>query len=158
MNEHDLTVAPEPASPRGRGTERGGRSPLWHGTAFFVEALVLLTFLLAAGALFTQLFAAARHTAAEGTALAEAVLMAQNAAEELAAADDPASLAGSRPLIGDQTGDAYTLAVEVEGEPRRTGTLWRAHIAVSGSGEADGELYALDTAVWRAGGTEGGVA
>lgn len=158
MTEHDLIGVPGPASPRGRGTERVARSPLWHGTAFFVEALVLLAFLLAAGALFTQLFAAAQGAGAEGAALSEAVLMAQNAAEELAAADDPASLAGSRPLTGSQTGDAYTLAVEVEGEPHRTGTLWHAHISVTDDTEAGEELYALDTAVWRADDTEGEVA
>ena len=66
----------------------GGRAS-WHGTALLVEALVLLSFLVASLALFMQAFAQARGMGADGSQLAQAVAMASDLAEEFAA--DPAT-------------------------------------------------------------------
>ena len=123
---------------------RTERAPLWHGTAFLVEALVLLAFLTAALAVFAQLFASARTEAARGAELSEAVAIAQNAAERFAAAADPAALDGATTATGPQTGNAYYLVIDVEPTEQAAGTLWTATIYVdrtpaAASGAAGGQ-------------------
>lgn len=157
------------AARRGGGSGRpdagrcdGGRAS-WHGTALLVEALVLLTFLVASLALFMQAFAQARGMGAEGSQLAQAVAMASNLAEEFAA--DPA--AEPEPLERDgltaSCAVATVAADDVDGADGQTGpdaddapsggsssdssgaagTLYRATILVT-DGDGD-EVYRLVT-------------
>lgn len=161
-----MPVAPlrtRDASPRAHDAARV-RPPLWHGTAFLIEALVLVAFLMAALAVVLSLFASARAEEARAARLSEAVTLAQNAAEAFAATDEPVSRVSQE--AGTQTGDLYVVAVDVAAEERAAGTLYTATISVAAadtSGGADvaegaagatntesaagGEaLYTLDTA------------
>lgn len=161
-----MPVAPlrrRDASPRAHDAARV-RPPLWHGTAFLIEALVLVAFLMAALAVVLSLFASARAEEARAARLSEAVTLAQNAAEAFAATDEPVSRV--RQEAGTQTGDLYVVAVDVAAEGRGAGTLYTATISVTaadtpeGAGAAEGAagatnaesaaggeaLYTLDTA------------
>lgn len=147
LGEDARTGTPEaldsPVATRGAAA-RTERAPLWHGTAFLVEALVLLAFLTAALAVFAQLFASARTEAARGAELSEAVAIAQNAAERFAAAADPAALDGATTATGPQTGNAYYLVIDIEPTEQAAGTLWTATIYVdrtpaAASGAAGGQ-------------------
>ena len=140
------------------------RQPLWHGAAFLVEALVLLAFLAASLAVLFSLFASARTEADRAARLSEAVAIAQNAAEGIAAADtfSADAVPATQVVTGAQTGSTYELAIELEPRATGAGTLWHATITVcdakaarsttaaAGAGtaaDADAEpLYTLETA------------
>lgn len=133
-----------------------GPDAAWHGTAFAVEALVLLAFLAFALAMFMQLFGAAHNRGVEERQLTQAVLLASNAAEEFAAMP----LAGTQSEAFDGDGDAlgaaadagegeYLVTREVVPEPTEGGTLYHASIAVSRGGEV---VYELETARYTGGG------
>lgn len=108
------------------------RQPLWHGAAFLVEALVLLAFLAASLAVLFSLFASARTEADRAARLSEAVAIAQNAVEGIAAADTFSADAApaTQTVIGAQTGTTYELAIELEPQVTGAGTLWHATITV----------------------------
>ena len=128
------------------------RQPLWHGAAFLVEALVLLAFLAASLAVLFSLFASARTEADRAARLSEAVAIAQNAAEGIAAADtfSADAVPATQVVTGAQTGTTYELAIELEPRATGAGTLWHATITVcdaTASADADAEpLYTLETA------------
>lgn len=147
LGEDARTGTPEalgsPVATRGAAAHTE-RAPLWHGTAFLVEALVLLAFLTAALAVFAQLFASARTEAARGAELSEAVAIAQNAAERFAAAADPAALDGATTATGPQTGNAYYLVIDVEPTEQAAGTLWTATIYVDRTPAASGAAGGQD--------------
>lgn len=132
----------------------------WHGTAFVVEALLLLAFLAFSLAVFMQLFGSAHARSVEERQLAQAVLLASNEAERFAA--DP--LTGFGAALYDAEGnalstgdkeDADTFVVEREttSEQMPDGTLYRADIVVSCDGEA---VYKLETARYLSDGARGG--
>ena len=112
----------------------------WHGKAFLVEALVLLAFLVMSLAVLITLFVNARLESAGGERLAQAVHLAQNAAEEFAANPTDAEA-----LAIEQDGLAVT--AQLSYEPHESGTLVRAVIAVT---EQGGEAEAAGTAVGEA--------
>ncbi len=125
-----------------------GADTAWHGTAFVVEALVLLVFLAFALAVFMQLFGAAHARGMEERQLTQAVLLASNAAEEFAA--DAAGGTQSAYFDGNGSGSASTAGegayhVTSDVTPERTegGTLYRADIAVILRRKA---VYQLETA------------
>lgn len=142
------SASPEPGS--ARAGSRRTHAPLWHGAAFLVEALVLLAFLAAALAVLFSLFASARTEADRAARLSEAVAIAQNAAEGIAAADDLAADGTHRTqtVTGAQTGTDYELTIALELEPKAAGTLWHATITVRDTTAPDAEsaLYTLETA------------
>ena len=107
---------------------RPGR-PLWSGTAFLVEALLLLVFLAASLAVFAQLFAAAAGKTAESDQLARAVAAADNVAEQFAA--NP---------------HAVSTVNEID-EPRDGGVLHKATITVyeRSTAEATGSVSTGDS-------------
>lgn len=109
----------------------------WHGKAFLVEALVLLAFLVMSLAVLITLFVNARLESAGGERLAQAVHLAQNAAEEFTANPTDAEA-----LAIEQDGLAVT--AQLSYEPHESGTLVRAVIAVT---EQGGEAEAAGTAV-----------
>lgn len=102
-------------------------TPPWTGTAFLVEALVLLAFLVAMLALFMALFAGAAERGRQADQLTQAVSLAQNAAERFAA--DPADAA---PLYA-QSG--LVAQVKAQSEEQAGGTLWHAVITVREAAE-----------------------
>lgn len=126
------------------------RQPLWHGAAFLVEALVLLAFLAASLAVLFSLFASSRAEANRAARLSEAVAIAQNAAEGIAAADtfSADAVPATQVVTGAQTGTTYELAIELEPQATGAGTLWHATITVC---DADASASATDAARSAAG-------
>ena len=124
--------------------------PDWSNTAFVVEALVLLVALLAASAILVQMFAYAHKTSDQTADLANAVVLAQNAAEEFSA-NPAAAAAGATTGIGAATGTAsssllegaegLSVACNVTSENTSAGTLYTAHITVTDDPGA--EIYTL---------------
>lgn len=112
-------------------------APAWAGTAFVVEAMVLLGLVVASLAVYVTLFARARAVAAESHTVSEAVVAAADVAELFAA--DPASVPA-------QTA-AGELVVQCETVPeqRTAGTLYHATIRVYATGDAE-PVYTLTTA------------
>ena len=124
-----------------------------NSVAFVVESLLLLAALIAAMAVFTQLFAGSLSQANESKREVNAVMVAQNTAERFCA--DPASAtagASSRGAVsGDekaststvtQDGEDFTVTCEVSSSERKAGTMYQAHIIVS---DDAGIAYELDT-------------
>ena len=129
-------------------SQRGKSS--WASTAFMVEAIVLLFFLITSMAVFTQLFGLATTTSTEAARLASATTLAQNAAEEFSA--NPASVAqGKQVGLGAAAGNSskFELTCDVDEKKQGTGTLYSAHIVVSDDG---GEVYSLDASRFVEGG------
>ena len=112
----------------------------WHGKAFLVEALVLLAFLVMSLAVLITLFVNARLESAGGERLAQAVHLAQNAAEEFAANPTDAEA-----LAIEQ--DGLAVSAQLSYEPHESGTLVRAVIAVT---EQGGEAEAAAAAAGEA--------
>lgn len=124
-----------------------------NSVAFVVESLLLLAALIAAMAVFTQLFAGSLSQANESKREVNAVMVAQNTAERFCA--DPASAAAGASsrgaLSGDekaststvtQDGEDFTVTCEVSSSERKAGTMYQAHIIVS---DDAGIAYELDT-------------
>lgn len=113
------------------GRVRADRA-VWPGAAFVVEALLLLVFLTASLAVLMQLNADADLTRKESATLMDALVLASNSAEQFA----------GNPSIATQVQDGQEadpnlvssedllLVREVEAEPSRDGTLYRAVITV----------------------------
>lgn len=147
--------------------QRRGSPATWHGTAFVVEALVLLVFLAFALATFMQLFGAAHERGVEERQLTQAVLLATNDAERFAAAPLDGSGraaygANGSALDSGEAAEAGTFVVTREVTPvdREGGTLYRATITVKCDGETVYELetarYVSDGAQQTAGAVAGG--
>ena len=112
-----------------------------HSMAFFVEALVVLAFLMLAIAVFAQLFAGAQVEGIRATHLSEAVTLATNRAEEFSA--DPTGVQTSTQE------DGLTVTCEVTPTKRDAGTLYEAVITVN-DGKAD--IYTISTSRYVSGG------
>lgn len=147
-----------------RRTQRRKGAPLWAGTAFLVEALMLLAFLIAMLALFMALFTGAVQRERQAEQLTQAIMLAQNVAERFAA--DPSSVEEA------YAQDGLVAQVESTAEEREEGTLWHATITVRAdspnANSADAEArqrvsddiaYQLQTSryVSRTGSVESGV-
>lgn len=111
------------------------RSGARHGMAFFVEALVIMAFLMMSLAVFVQLFATAQLEGASANRLSEAVLVATNRAEEFSA--DPVAVQAST------TEGDFEVTCDVTPTTRAGGTYYEATIHVLADGE---QVYELQTA------------
>lgn len=126
----------------------------WHGSAFIVEALVLLVFLIASLAVLMQVIGGAHERGEDADRLSNAIILASNDAEAFAA--DPTSgdteavyALVDGELVEDAGGDAsgqadrYEVTRSVQAQAENAGTLYEAHIEV----ESDGAVvYQVDTA------------
>ena len=118
-------------------------APRWSGAAVLVESMLLLVFLIASLAVFTQMFATSVGRADESAKLTAAVAAASETAEQFAA--NPMRVAGER------TVDDLLVVCDVQGEQRQSGTLYHADIAVyapsgQAAASADGEpVYKVST-------------
>lgn len=136
-----------------RGNSVNDRRP-WHGSAFIVEALVLLVFLIASLAVLMQVIGGAHERGEDADQLSNAIILASNDAETFAA-DPTAGDTGSEFALvdGELTQpegpidaldkNVYELTRIVEAQKQPGGTLYTARIYVSCGGEA---TYQLDTA------------
>lgn len=114
----------------------------WSGTAFMVEALVLLAVLVSCMAVFTQLFTHALSTAHNSERLSGAVTVAQSAAEEFSA--DPVAVSAGQEVgegVAANGADGFTVTCNVTSERQNAGTVYAAHISVA---DEDGQVYELD--------------
>lgn len=113
----------------------------WRGTAFLVEACLLLAVVVGCVAVFAALFSRAGLEGARAEELTRAVVAARDAAEVFAAEGEDAA--------GEREVGALSVRVDVTDDDEVAGLL-RAVITVS---DAEGaEVYRLETA--RAGGEE----
>lgn len=123
--------------------KRSTRRPAsWGGTAFMIEALVLLAALIACMAVLTQLFTHALATSQDGERTAQAIAVAQCAAEEFSA--DPAAVYAGKPVgegVAATGRDGFDVACDVERTTQEAGTMYAARITVS---DGAGEAYELE--------------
>lgn len=113
----------------------------WPGASFVIEALVLLVFLMAALAIFMQLFSGAAREAVQNRSLEHAIVLASNTAESFSAA--PAT------AVPSSTDGDYTVTCEITPEKTAAGTLYHAKIDVSENGT---DVYSLETSRYVSGG------
>lgn len=121
-------------------TTQVGRSS-WHGTAFIVEALILLAILAGCIAVFMQLFANAHSVGEENADLARAIVIASNTAEEFATSPSASSNASS-------SINGFHVNVNITPESTGAGTMYRAEITVSKDNK---DVYSLTTARYVSG-------
>lgn len=103
--------------------------PAWSGTAFLVEAIVLLVFLAAAAAIFVQLYTHAASQANESRDLSRAIALAQDTAERFSA--DPTAFVGGsgNAESPDPSGD-FVISYSTTTDEADAGTLYQATISV----------------------------
>lgn len=121
--------------------------PRWAGAAFLVEAMLLLLFLTASMAVFTQLFAEAAERSNQSLDLSAAVVAGSAAAERFAA--DPTSVPERA------VEDNMLVVCDTQAEPREAGVLYHATISVypasgestaSGANDPSNPLFVVETA------------
>lgn len=133
---------------RFRRTARVSQST-WHGTAFIIEALILLAFLAGCIAVFMQLFAHSHAMGSESAQLSQAVVMASNVAERFES--DPTSISSgevSTDDLGLSDVEGFTVNCEITPETTGAGTIYNANIVVSKDGS---EVYSIQTAKYESG-------
>ena len=160
--EHGFTAFLSHASRSHRSNRDRGRSS-WHGTAFVLEAVVLLLFITVSMTVIASLLGKAHIMEEDADDLLVAMQLAttdaRNGAETFAA-DPTESVDGLvyYDLVGSSlverptyTAGLYTVVRTVEQEPSAGGVIYRAHITVSRYGES---VYQLDTCVYESDGRE----
>lgn len=130
-----------------------------NSVAFVVESLLLLAALIAAMAVFTQLFAGSLTQANQSKREVNAIMVAQNTAERFCA--DPLSAGAKQGADGTGVGvssdgetsssttntvtqqdEGFTVMCSVTTDTREAGTMYEAHITVS---DESGVAYELDS-------------
>ena len=137
---------------RSGGAQRNKRRSNWSNTAFLVESLVLLFFLIACLAVFTQMFAHSWQASSDASKLSAACVVAQNAAEEFEA--NPQAVQNDTidvSDVSDASGTSFRVSRSVESEATAAGTMYTVHIAVS---DAMGEVYSLEAQRYMEGGAQ----
>lgn len=124
---------------RSGGAQRNKRRSNWSNTAFLVESLVLLFFLIACLAVFTQMFAHSWRASSDASKLSAACVVAQNAAEEFEA--NPQTAHNDTIDVSAASGTNFHVSRTIESEATATGTMYTVHIAVS---DDTGEVYSLE--------------
>lgn len=132
---------------RSGGASRNKRRSNWSSTAFLVESLVLLFFLIACLAVFTQMFAHSWLASSDASRLSTACAVAQNAAEDFEA--NPQGVQNGAFDVNDADGASFHVSRTVESEATATGTMYTVHIAVS---DDTGEVYSLEAQRYMEGG------
>ncbi len=126
-------------------SRRSGRS----GVSFVVEALVLLVFLAACMAVFTQLFSGSSTLAANSERLSNAIMVAKDAAEEFSSA--PQAVASGEPVgltVIANGKNGFAVTCDVTDDKTEAGTMYHAHITVS---DEEGTAYELDASRYVSG-------
>lgn len=134
---------------RSGGAQRNKRRSNWSNTAFLVESLVLLFFLIACLAVFTQMFAHSWQASSDASKLSAACVVAQNAAEEFEA--NPQAAQNDTIDVSGASGTSFHINRSVESEATATGTMYTVHIAVS---DDTGEVYSLEAQRYMEGGAQ----
>lgn len=132
---------------RSGGASRDKRRSNWSSTAFLVESLVLLFFLIACLAVFTQMFAHSWLASSDASRLSAACVVAQNAAEDFEA--NPQGVQNGAFDVNDADGASFHVSRTVESEATAAGTMYTVRIAVS---DDTGEVYSLEAQRYMEGG------
>ena len=132
---------------RSGGASRNKRRSNWSSTAFLVESLVLLFFLIACLAVFTQMFAHSWLASSDASRLSAACVVAQNAAEDFEA--NPQGVQNGAFEVNDADGASFHVSRTVESEATAAGTMYTVRIAVS---DDTGEVYSLEAQRYMEGG------
>jgi len=126
----------------------------WSGAAFLVEAMLLLVFIMASLAVFTQLFSTSAERAIESRDLTDAVAAASATAERFCA--DPLTVESETQVGG------LRVICQVTPERRTGGVIYYATISVYGDADASESkpaepqaaptpLYTVQTAKYESG-------
>lgn len=134
---------------RSGGASHNKRRSNWSNTAFLVESLVLLFFLIACLAVFTQMFAHSWRASSDASKLSAACVVAQNAAEEFEA--NPQTAHNDTIDVSAASGTNFHVSRTIESEATATGTMYTVHIAVS---DDTGEVYSLEAQRYMEGGAQ----
>ena len=134
---------------RSGGASHNKRRSNWSNTAFLVESLVLLFFLIACLAVFTQMFAHSWQASSDASRLSAACVVAQNATEEFEA--NPQAVQNGTFDVNDASGTSFRVSRTVESEAAAAGTMYTVHIAVS---DDTSEVYSLEAQRYMEGGTQ----
>ena len=134
---------------RSSDTSRNIRRSNWSSTAFLVESLVLLFFLIACLAVFTQMFAHSWQASSDASRLSAACVVAQNAAEEFEA--NPQTVQNGTFDVNDANGASFCVSRTVESEAAAAGIMYTVHISVS---DDTGEVYSLEAQRYMEGGAQ----
>ena len=118
----------------------GGRA-----NALLVELLLVILFFMLSATTIVELFAGAKHKTVQARATSEAIMEAQNIADDLYGAEDPEAVL--QELGFTKNGDSwileekeYTLTVTQQEEAAEAGTLRTFTISAAGDGK---DLYSL---------------
>lgn len=123
------------SSARMRSRHAAGERSSWHGTAFLVEALLLLFCLAACTAIIVHAFGLVYAQGHADRDLVTATRLASNVAEEFAA--NPATTTAST-----TTEDGFTVTTKVDSKAKGEGLVYHAYITVSRDDEL---VYELET-------------
>ena len=134
---------------RSSDASRNKRRSNWSSTAFLVESLVLLFFLIACLAVFTQMFAHSWQASSDASRLSAACVIAQNTAEEFEA--NPQTVQNGTFDVNDANGASFCVSCTVESEAAAAGIMYTAHISVS---DDTGEVYSLEAQRYMEGGAQ----
>ena len=126
----------------------------WHGSAFIVEALVLLVFLIASLAVLMQVIGGAHERGEDADRLSNAIILASNDAEAFSADPTVGDLITTYALVDDElvveagndataSADRYDVTRTVQAQAQQAGILYEAHIEVTSD---DAIVYQVDTA------------
>ena len=140
-----------PNQPQQTAGVKRDRAPLAN-TAFLVESLVLLFFLVAALAVFTQIFASSASNSADASRLSAACEVAENAAEEFSA--NPQAVADGQAVgagVAATGASGFSVNCDVSQQAYESGTLYTAHISVA---DDEGTAYELDATSFQQGGAQ----
>ena len=118
----------------------GGRA-----NALLVELLLVILFFMLSATTIVELFAGAKHKTVQARATSEAIMEAQNIADDLYGADDPDAILKE---LGFSEGDGvwtleeteYTLTVLQKEEETEAGTLRTFTVSATGDGK---DLFSL---------------
>lgn len=124
-------------------------------TAFLVESIVLLFFLVAALAIFTQMFGSSINNSFKASQLSAATEVAQSAAEEFCS--NPEAVAQGQAIgagIAAKGTDQFKVTCDTETQNQGSGILYQATITVSEKTASEGEdpVYSLDVSRYVPGG------
>lgn len=134
---------------RSSDASRNKRRSNWSSTAFLVESLVLLFFLIACLAVFTKMFAHSWQASSDASRLSAACVVAQNAAEEFEA--NPQTVQNGTFDVNDANGASFCVSRTVESEAAAAGIMYTAHISVS---DNTSEVYSLEAQRYMEGGAQ----
>lgn len=122
-----------------------------HNNALLVELLIVIMFFMIASTLLIRIFTGARQQSARAERITVSLAEAQNAADQLYAAEDAGSVLESLGFVQQGTGWVYTaedyqMEADALEERDEYGVFLRREIRVTADGET---LFSLPCSRWK---------